>query len=55
MHTPPASLTMISPAATSHAWIPNSKEISAPPRATMHMFKAADPRARILYDKYKTV
>ncbi|KYQ54075.1 hypothetical protein ALC60_07029 [Trachymyrmex zeteki] len=46
--TPPASRTIRSPAATSHACIPNSKEASTPPRATMHIFRAAAPNDRIL-------
>lgn len=45
---PPASRTIRSPAAKSHMWIPNSKLASAPPKATMHIFNAADPNARTL-------
>lgn len=48
MQTPPASWTIRLPAAKSHMWIPNSKFASAPPSATIHIFRAAEPRVRTL-------
>lgn len=48
MTVPPASLTIISPAAISHAWIPISTYKSTPPLATWARFHAAEPAARIL-------
>ena len=51
--TPPASLTMMSPAAMSQQWMPYSKKESARPLATMHMFRAADPVNRTLQTEWE--
>lgn len=51
MIVPPASLTIISPAAMSQAWIPISKYKSIAPLATWAKFQAAEPAARILENK----
>lgn len=48
MTVPPASLTIISPAAMSHACKPISTYKSIAPLATWAKFHAAEPAARIL-------